>query len=221
MTSPAEQETTRTRGRDPRWMRWLGGGLVGGLLGIGASMLASRFLVGGPDDINVGASHAAALIFGAMAMAVGLIVTAMSFSKRIYESENWTAESDADEHERVAPSLRLSGLSMIAMGIEFGALGLPASPERAIPVIAVVLLTLLIQGWASWRIWKASDELQRTAMIEGSALSLAIILLILSLWTPFALYGFLSFNPLAVILTITAASIIPTIWISVRRGLTQ
>lgn len=221
MTMPADHNPSSAKGRDPRWMRLLGGGIVGGLFGLGASALASRFLPDGPDAIVLGTSQIAALLLAAMAMAIGLIIMVMAFSKRIYESENWSAESDENEHGRIAPSLRLSGVSIIAMGIEFGALALPATPERAIPVIAIVFLTLLIQIWGSWRIWQGSDELQRTAMIEGSAISLGIILLILSLWAPLALYGFLSFDPLAVVLMITAASIIPTIWISVRRGLTQ
>lgn len=220
MTITPNPNAPQHKGRAPIWQRLVSGALLGGVIGIGGAQLALWLTPDGVELPEPTLAQAAAIMAGAVCAIVGIIVLAMSFSKRLYEAENWTEESDADEHGRLAPTLRLNALTMLAMGAEFVALGLPPSPVIAVPVIAVVAITLAVQFWASWRLWLAADELQRAAIFEGSTLSLCAVLLLLSLWAPLAMYGFVGFDPLAVIMLTTLVILVPTIWVTVKRGLT-
>lgn len=205
------------KGRAPVWLRWLAGGALGyAMASLAFTVLPIRQFAGAAS-----LTQSLALSVGVMAAAVGLIILIMSFSKRAYEAENWTAESDPDEHQQKVPQLRISALGMIAMAAQFIALSVPLAPGNALPVVAITILSLVVQLWTTVRIWQNSDELHRKVIVDGSAFSLAIIFVLLSLWVPFALYGFASFDPIGVILMATVASFVPTIWISVRRGLTK
>lgn len=221
MNATSDHEPALRKGRDPVWVRILGGALFGLLFGYGGSKLAGQLLPPSLDSADIGLAQAGAMVLAAMSLIVALIIIAMSFSKRLYESENWTAESDASEYQRIVPTLRLTGLALIAMAAEFAALAIPPQQSLALAVIAVIALSLMVQLGTSLRLWQNSDELQRTAIVEGSAASLGVVLVLITVWAPLAMYGFVGFDPVAVILGVTLASIVPTIWISARRGLTK
>ena len=145
----------------------------------------------------------------------------MSFSKRLFESENWNAESEPNEHARAAPQLRLTAVAMIALGVELCALALPPAPGRAGPVIAIIVAALAVQFWVGWKLWTLQDELERAISLESSSLSIGLVLGLLSLWVPLAVHGLVPFDPVLVIVLVTLAVIVPTIWLTVKRGLTD
>ena len=206
-------------GRLPFWQRAALGGLFGAAFGYGGSELAQRWLPAGTTMQDLSPAQGAAFLLGFISLTVGLICLAMSHSRRLYESENWTAEAGPDEHRQIAPQLRLSALALIAMGAEFIALGLPVEPARAPLVIGTVIIALLVQLWVNWRVWQNSDELYRAIVLEGSTVSLALVLSLLTIWAPLALYGLVTFDPLTAILLVSVMCIIPTIWLTVRRGM--
>ncbi len=206
-------------GRWPLWQRTALGGLFGAACGYGGLKLAQRWLPAGATFQDLSPAQGAAFLLGFIALMVGLICLAMSYSRRLYESENWTAEAGPDEHRQIAPQLRLSAIALLAMGAEFVALGLPVEPMRAPLVIGAVIAALLIQLWVNWRVWQNSDELHRAIVLEGSTVSLALILSLLTVWAPLALYGLVGFDPLSIILLVSLLCIIPTIWLTVRRGM--
>ena len=209
------------RGRAPKWQRVGLGALFGAVIGYGGAHLAMEFL---PDDTGLPAfspAQGAAMIAGIMALCVGLIILAMSFSRRLYESENWSPESSPEEHRIIAPQLRLTAVAMLAMAAEFIVLGLPVEPSRAAMVVGIITVLLAVQLWANGRIWQNSDELYRAVVLEGSAISLALVLILLTIWAPLAIYGLVGFDPLVVILLVSVACILPTIWLTVQRGMTD
>ncbi len=208
-----------SKGRLPLWQRTALGGLFGAACGYGGLKLAQRWLPAGTTFQDLSPAQGAAFLLSLIALTVGLICLAMSYSRRLYESENWTAEAGPDEHRQIAPQLRLSAIALIAMGAEFIAIGLPVEPTRAPLVIGAVIAALLVQLWVNWRVWQNSDELHRAIVLEGSAISLALILSLLTIWAPLALYGFVAFDPLTAILLVSVMCIVPTIWLTVRRGM--
>jgi hypothetical protein len=209
------------RKRLPRGQRIARGALIGAAMGFLGAKLGQILFPASADLPALTGAQAVALVLGAMALAVGLICLVMSYSRRLYESENWTPESGPDEHRAIAPQLRLSAIAILAMAAEFVALGLPVDPARAGLVIGVIAVTLAIQLWVNWRVWQGGDELYRTVVLEGSAISLGVVLVVLSLWTPLAIYGLVAFDPLAVIIWVTIACIVPTIWLTVKRGMAE
>ena len=209
------------RKRLPRWQRVLGGALFGAVVGFAGAKLADSLLPTGTEIPDLSAAQGAALVTGFITLAVGLICLAMSYSRRLYESENWTPESGPDEHHKMAPQLRFSAIAMLAMTVEFFALGLPVDPARAPLVIGVVAISLAVQLWVNWRVWQGGDELYRAVVLEGSAISLGLVLILLTLWAPLAIYGLVAFDPLVVIMSVTVACIVPTIWLTVKRGMTD
>jgi hypothetical protein len=215
---PAQLEP---RKRLPRWQRVVRGALIGAVLGFFGTKLGQSLVPDSASIPDLTGLQVAALALGAMALPVGLICLAMSYSRRFYESENWTPESGPDEHRVIAPQLRLSAVAMLAMAVEFFALGLPVDPDRAPLVIGVVAISLAVQLWVNWRVWQAGDELYRAVVLEGSAISLGLVLILLTLWAPLAIYGLVAFDPLAVIMAVTVACIVPTIWLTVKRGMTE
>lgn len=221
MNNIPEAGRAQSRGRLPRWQRIVGGALFGAAIGFAGAKLAPSVFPAGTDVPDFTTAQGAALVAGFMALAVGLICLAMSYSRRLYESENWTAESGPDEHRMIAPQLRLSAIALLAMAVEFFALGLPVDPARAALVIGVVAVSLAVQLWVNWRVWQGGDELYRAVVLEGSAISLGLVLILLTLWAPLAIYGLVAFDPLAVIMLVTVACIVPTIWLTVRRGMTE
>jgi hypothetical protein len=216
----ADTNANAPKGRAPRWQRWLGGAAVGLAFGYGAGAVMAFTL---PEDNmldRLSLSGGISLTLAAMAAAVGLILLIMSFSRRMYEAENWTPEMDASEHRQIAPQLRLTALSLGAMAVEFAALAVPASAGFAVPVVVVVALSMLVQAWTSYVIWKGGDELYRAVVVEGSAISLCLTLLILSIWVPLVLQGLVQSDPLMMLIFVTIACIVPTIWLTVKRGMT-
>lgn len=209
------------RGRAPKWQRIVLGGLIGAAIGFGGAKLALALLPADADLPTFTTAQGASMMLGVMALGVGLIILAMSFSRRFYESENWSPEASPEEHRIIAPQLRLTAVAMLAMAAEFVALGLPVDPNRAALVVGVVVVSLLLQLWVNVRVWQNSDELYRAVVLDGSAISLALVLTLLTIWAPLAIYGLVGFDPLAVILLVSVACIIPTIWLTVQRGLTQ
>lgn len=221
MNIASETDKAPTKGRMPLWQRAAFGGLIGAVLGYGGAELVERWLPLDTALRDLPATQGAAFTLGFIALAVGLIILAMSFSRRFYESENWSPEASPEEHRIIAPQLRLTSVAMLAMAAEFVALGLPVDPNRAALVVGVVTVSLVLQLWVNVRVWQNSDELYRAVVLDGSAISLALILTLLTIWAPLALYGLVGFDPLAVILLVSIACIIPTIWLTVQRGLTQ
>lgn len=219
MTSNPDNPTVPAEARWPKWLRVTVSGVLGGLVGYGSVKLLFMAMPDLPGPPNLGWPQIAATMFAAISLVVGIIVLAMSASRRFYDLENASEEAGPEEHRRVAPGLRLAGIAILAMAAEFGALAMP--PERShFPIVfAVIALSLLVQGWTSWRIWQNGDELERAVTLEASTLAIGLVLLILSLWAPLALYGFVPFDPLAVLVVVTLAVIAPTIWLTVRRGL--
>lgn len=221
MNIASEPDKAPTRGRLPLWQRAAFGGLIGAVLGYGGVELVERWLPLDTALRDLPATQGAAITLGFIVLAVGLICLAMSFSRRFYESENWTPESSPEEHRIIAPQLRLSAVGLLAMAAEFIVLGLPVEPGRAALVVGVVTVSLVLQLWVNVRVWQNSDELYRSVVLDGSAISLMLVLTSLTIWAPLAIYGIVGFDPLAVLLLVSIACIIPTIWLTVQRGLVQ
>jgi hypothetical protein len=184
-------------------------------------MLADLVLPGGIKAAELTRAQQSAAALALMALIVGIIVLVMSFSKRLYDAENWTAESGPEEYRKIVPQLRQSGIATIAIAAGLCALALPVDPARAVPVFAVIAVSMLVQLWLSWQLWKDGDELYRSVVLEGSALSLGLVFIILSLWAPLALYGYMAFDLVAMVVVLLVACIVPTVWLTIRRGMAE
>jgi hypothetical protein len=206
-------------GKRRRMARMTYGAIIGGAMGFVLTALALQLLGAADAAAALSAAQALAVIFAAATTAIGAILLTMAFSRRLYEIENQSSDSDPEDYRDASPMLRMSGISLIATGIEFGALAIPPAWQMGAFVLPVVLAAIAVQLWAGIHIWTRSDELQRAVILEGSALSVTIIMLLLSLWAPLAIYGYTGFDPLAVVALIAIANLAPTLWISHRRGL--
>lgn len=217
-TTPALPSSPR-KGKSPLWVRYLGGGLFGLIAGFAGMNLFDAAIGSDGPAADLSWAQYLAITLGLIAAVVGLIIAVMSVSRRMYESENWTPESDAEEHARMAPQLRLAAIAMIGMAVELIALAIPPKPELAPYVITAVVLALAVQLWAGWRLWRSQDELERSVSLRASTISLGAIMALLSLWVPLAIYGLLAFDPLAVLLLVTLAMLLPTVWVTAKSGI--
>ncbi len=204
--------------RRRRLARLAYGAFVGGVMGFTLTALALQWL-GTAAPATLTLFQGIALIITAATGAIGGIMVAMSFSRRLYNIENQSDESDPEEYGDAAPLLRFAGTGLLATAVQFAALALP--PERGAGdiVLPLIMAALLVQLWANWQLWQRSDELRRAVTLEGAAIALAAIILIISLWAPLAIYGHVGFDPLAVVIVITLANLVPSLWITHRRGL--
>jgi hypothetical protein len=221
MTISSDNPPPADSRRWPKWLRMAVSGVAGGIIGFASVKLLFLLMPDLPGPPDLGWPQIASIMAASISFVVGLILLAMSASRRLYEAENHSAEAGPEEHQRKAPTLRAAGIAVLAMAVEFGAFALTPVAANAAPVLAAISLSLAVQCWASWRIWQGSDELERAVTLEACALSLGAVFLLLSLWVPLSLYGFVVFDPLAVLVLATVAMVVPTIWLTARRGLTE
>ena len=217
-----QDSTARTtKGRAPRWIRLVGGGVAGLVVSFVASAAMPPAMFGGDGSPDPSSFQLIAFLFSICSFAIALILLLMSFSQKLYESENWTPESGDEEHAQMAPQLRISALYMIALSAQFGVLYFPPTSSMVGTVVAVTFAAVTVQLWTGWLAWRDGDELLRAVTLEGSALGLGVVFVAVSLWVPLAVYGVVGFDPLAMLLLVALACIVPTIWITVRRGMTS
>lgn len=214
-----QNSSAPVKGRAPIWLRLFGGGLVGLAVAFVANIVLPASFLGQNGNSDAGLFQHIALALSLCSFAIALILLLMSFSKRIYESENWTPESGEEEHSQVAPQLRISAFCLIAISAQLAVLCVPAAPSMLGPVVGITLIAVVVQLWTGWLAWRDGDELLRAVTLEGSAIGLGVVFVAVSLWVPLAIYGVVTFDPLALLLLVTLACVVPTVWITIRRGM--
>jgi hypothetical protein len=216
LTSPHKSGGPDKRRRTARMTY---GAIIGGVMGFTLTALALQWVRDEAAAAALSLTQGIALIIAAATGVVGAIMAAMSFSRRLYEIENQSEESDPEEYGEAAPLLRYSGLSLGATSVQYAALAVPPHWGLGAVVIPLIIAALSVQIGANRQIWLLSDELRRTVTLEAGSQSLAIILTLTMLWAVLASYGYVGIDPLALVIVVGLANLLPMLWITHRRGI--
>jgi MFS family permease len=199
----------------------IGGGIVGYFSG---GWLADNDSFGSAADA-LSPEQWAAMFLALIALVITPVLILMSFSKKLYESERDSEEPIEDsEYADAQGQLRWAAIAMLAIGIELFALAWPvdSSSGPAVLTLAIIIVALGVQGWASWVLWKRYDELHRRVTLEGAAISYGLIMLVVSIWAALSQLGFgIAFSPIGVVVAISILGTVPVVWLSISRGLAK
>jgi hypothetical protein len=164
------------------------------------------------------------LVVAVMLAMIGLVLIIMSFNRKMFEAERDKRELDQSEFIEMKPKMRQSAFGLFAMAFSIGVLAWPFDPATGSALFRMALLTasIILQLVISIHLWRQYDELYRAVCLEGCTLSCALIATIIPIWAGASLFGYqVTFDPLAVILAINIFGFVPTLWLSIKRGLAK
>lgn len=161
---------------------------VGAVVGFTASLALFRVLdsdaVGGLSDSAVIAALVG-LLYTMTGLAMGVGIASPRIGARFLNVE------DADELREQKRMLGWSGLAMGLWGVALIALAL-AAPDGPLPAGVALVIGgggLVIGSLLSVVVYRGSDELMRAVNLEAGALSYALVLLVVGLWSILAHLG--------------------------------
>jgi len=162
---------------------------IGGCAGFAASFAALRFIdsgaVGGLDE-----SATIAVLIGMLYALIGLGITVGVASPKA--GAQFLNVEDADELREQKKVLILSATAMALWGISLAvlALAVPAGPVPQAAGLVAGAAGLVIGGWLSFAVHRASDELMRAVNLEAGSLSYGLVMLVGGTWAMLAHLGY-------------------------------
>ncbi len=196
---------------------------IGALFGFFAVMGFHSFF--GTDYVLVAldTSELASLLLAVLFVLVGLIVLAMSASRKLFMMNQTNPETEENEFETMRPLLFWSSICLFfyAAALALMVLAGLSSPGDQPLFFWGVVGAMLAQSAISWHLWNRYDELYRNVTKDSCAVAFVIAELVLVIWAAATICGYaVSFTPLGVIVAITAIYWAAAIWFTVRRGMT-
>lgn len=153
---------------------------------------------------------------------IALIVFIMSSSRRIFMLNHRNEETGEDEFREIKPMLRWSAICLIlyAGALALLALASLATPAQQMLFFFGVVVAMVAQTAISVHLWNRYDELYRGVTKESCAVAFVISEILLFIWAAAAICGLnVGFDPLAVVVAITAIYWSASIWFIVKRGM--
>jgi hypothetical protein len=199
-------------------------GLIGMVLGFFTMTIMMQYLDVDALLDRLSAWQFFALLISLVSLAMGAISALMSFSKTMYAAERQSEEPiEEPEFTSAQANMRMGALGLLALAVQLLAFAWPnASDGQHVLRLSIVIGTVFVQLWLNWVLWKNQDELHRRVTLEGSAIALFAIWLIATIWAALAQFGYVAaVDSIGLVVTITLACFIPTVWLAVKRGLTK
>lgn len=196
--------------------------MFGGLFGYGSARLFFGFY--GKDFLlDWTGVQLIALVIACIFMLVVPILLAMSMSRKFFESQRPEVEFDPSEFEQNKVQMRLSAIGFVAYAAALLAMAVPGAGDSAkIMRFGIVAAAMAVQMYVNWAIWVRSDELYRAVIRESYSVATVLIEVVLFLWAAAAILGLgVAFDPLAVVIMLVLCSTVPTVFLTIKRGLTK
>lgn len=196
----------------------VGGGLFGFLFMMGLDYFVDLDTLfdrlSGPEII--------AFTFATIYSLIALIVLAMSASRTLFMTNHRHEGTSEVEFSEVKPMLRWSSLCLLiyAAALLLLALASQATDSQKILIFWGVAVAMLAQTAISAYLWKQYDELYRGVTRESCATAFVISEILLFIWVAATLCGLrVTFDPLAVVVTITGIYWASSMWYITKRGM--
>jgi hypothetical protein len=196
--------------------------LVGGVIGF-SFMLGLDYLV----DMEVlfdtmSGSEILAFTFAVIFVLIGFIVFAMSFSRALFMTNHRNQGASEAEFTEVKPMLRWSSICLFLYAAALLGLALAGQFDAGQKILAfwLVVIAMLGQTAISIHLWRSYDELYRGVTRESCATAFVMTEMLLFIWGAAVLCGLpVTFDPLAVIVAVTAIYWSVSIWFITKRGM--
>jgi hypothetical protein len=199
-------------------LQMVGGAVFGFLFMIGLDYLVDIDvlfdLMSGPEIL--------AFTFAVIFSLIGMIVLAMSFSRRLFMTNHRHEGTSEAEFSEVRPMLRWSSICLFLYAAALLGLALVGQFDagQKIPVFWGVVMAMVGQTAISIHLWRSYDELYRGVTRESCAAAFVITEMLLFIWGAAALCGLqVAFDPLAVIVAVTGIYWSVSIWFIAKRGM--
>ncbi|MBL0923574.1 MAG: hypothetical protein IBJ12_03780 [Sphingomonadaceae bacterium] len=199
-------------------LQMLGGAVFGFLFMIGLDYLIDMDVLfdrlSGPEIL--------AFTFAVIFTLIGLIVIAMSFSRRLFMTNHRNEGASEAEFTGVKPMLRWSSICLFLYAAALLGLALTGQFDAGQKILVFwgVVLAMVGQSAISMYLWRSYDELYRGVTRESCATAFVITEILLFVWGAAALCGLqIAFEPLAVIVAVMGIYWTVSIWFVAKRGL--
>lgn len=126
--------------------------------------------------------------FAGLCMALGLMIGGVALfgagAMTALQVEEVNDPECLDVHKRERPVFGWSAFGMATLGLSCAALAVARQAgegERLVPV-AVALFAFILSAWASYRLWRGFDEMQRRQVMDACASSAIVVTLGTFVW---------------------------------------
>ncbi len=191
------------------------------VIGMAAAHGATTLLHKGGLLEGVGDSPGAVALFlvGAAYLMTGLLIYLSSLRPRLGASI--LSVQDADELRDLRPIMLGSGIVLAAIGA--GQIALVLADAKAVsPLIgaSAMLLSIVLAALVSVYLWSLYDEFWKQVTLEGSQMTLWILLVLVIAWSIFARFGWgPAVDPLGLIALMMGVALVGTMIAGLRRGM--
>lgn len=154
---------------------------------------------------------------------IGLMVLVISSHRKIFMMNQTNREADPGDFDAMRPLLIWSAICIFFYAAILVLLAMANNADGAAQQGSFWAIVALMIGQSaiSWHLWQRYDELYRDVTKESCAVAFAVIEFGLFIWAAAAVCGLgVNFDPLAVIVAITAVYWTSAIWFTVNRGMT-
>lgn len=199
------------------WIKFGVQAAVGFAAGFGATTLLHKSgllksLEGSPGGV-------ALFLVGMAYLAMGLLIYLSSLRPRLGASI--LSVQDADELRELRPIMLGSGIVLAAIGA--GQVALVLADAKAVsPLIgaSAMLLSIVLAALVSVYLWSLYDEFWKQVTLEGSQMTLWILLVLVIAWSIFARFGWgPAVDPLGLIALMMGVALVGTMIAGLRRGM--
>lgn len=191
------------------------------VIGMAAAHGATTLLHKGGLLEGVGDSPGAVALFlvGAAYLMTGLLIYLSSLRPRLGASI--LSVQDADELRDLRPIMLGSGIVLAAIGA--GQIALVLADAKAVsPLIgaSAMLLSIVLAALVSVYLWSLYDEFWKQVTLEGSQMTLWILLVLVIAWSIFARFGWgPAVDPVGLIALMMGVALVGTMIAGLRRGM--
>jgi hypothetical protein len=159
-----------------------------------------------------------AMLFGL----IGLVALITSSSRKIFMFNQTNSEADVNDFDAMRPLLFWSAICIFLYSAILILLAMANNAGVSQPMSFWAIAGLMVgQSAISLHLWNRYDELYRDVTKDSCAVAFAVIEFGLFIWAAATICGLgVDFDPLAVIVAITAVYWTSAIWFTVKRGMT-
>lgn len=196
---------------------------VGGVAGL-AGMSAILWLFGGELKDMAEQSlywHLAAILLAALYTLVALVLMLLSASKKMVTTKPGDEPLSDDEYKDHRALFFWAALGMLAYAMVLAVTAIYGNEPGGRNWFALAALCGAVGGqWAcSYILWLRYDELYREVTRTACAISYVFVEVMIVLWAGLTLFGFaIRFDPMAVLVIMMSISLMTTVTVSLRRG---
>lgn len=196
--------------------------VVGAVVGFASVMALDRFV--GLENVEhlLNGSEFAALLMAIIFALIGLTLLLTSASRKLFAMNPAYADTSEIEFRDMRPLLFWSAICLIVYAAALAVLALASANAagQQLPSFWAVVGAMVAQFAITWHLWRRYDELYREITKDSCAVAFTVTEIMLFIWAAAEICGLgIVFDPLAVIVAMTAVYWVAAIWLTVRRGI--